>query len=349
VSLRSRREAGATKARLRSAFWPSVHAALAATLAWFVAHRVLGHPQPFFAPIAAAISLSTSYMRRSRRIVQMVVGVLLGIVVAEGLVAVIGTGAIALGVIVLVTILVAVLLGAGVFGEGMMFVNQAAVSAILVVTVRGTIAGERAVDVLVGGAAALVVGVLLFPAAPLPRLREAERAVLRSLASALEQVAELCRSGGTVQADWTLAVGYDIHRHLATLADARATARANVRIAPRRWHLRSVVAAEDRRIARLDLLANSTISLVRAVTLAIDASESLPSALEEQIIRYAEAMRSLADVPQPWPEAVVGHAAEIARQAIEHASEQRVDRAPIVASILRAGARDLLALTRQPD
>jgi uncharacterized membrane protein YgaE (UPF0421/DUF939 family) len=48
-----------------------------------VAHRVLGHSQPFFAPIAAAISLSTSYIQRSRRIAQMVGGVLLGIVVAE--------------------------------------------------------------------------------------------------------------------------------------------------------------------------------------------------------------------------------------------------------------------------
>lgn len=99
----------------------------------------------------------------------MVVGVLLGIVVAEGLVALMGTGAVALGVIALATMLVAVLLGAGFAGEGMMFVNQAAASAILVVTVRGqAIAGERAVDALVGGAVAVIVGVILFPAAPLP-------------------------------------------------------------------------------------------------------------------------------------------------------------------------------------
>ncbi len=340
--------ASGAKSRLRSALWPASHAALAAALAWFVAHRVLGHPQPFFAPISAAIALSTSHMRRSRRIVQMVVGVLLGIVVAEGLVSLIGTGAVALGVIVLATMLVAVLLGAGFVGEGMMFVNQAAASAILVVTVRGqAIAGERAVDALVGGAVALVVGVVLFPAAPLPRLRDAERAVLRSLASALGEVVAMLRSGDPVPPDWTLAAGYEIHSRLSLLAEARATARANVRIAPRRWHLRAAVAAEDQRIARLDLLANSTLSLVRAVTLAIDASDPLSSALLEQIDEFAQAVRALADRPQPWPQSVVDRAAHTARGAIAHATAQHVERDPVVASILRAGARDLLAVTQQ--
>lgn len=81
--------------------------ALAAALAWFVAHRVLGHPQPFFAPIAAAVAMSTNYFRRSRRALQMIVGVLLGIGVAEVLSALLGTSTIALGVTVLVTMLVA--------------------------------------------------------------------------------------------------------------------------------------------------------------------------------------------------------------------------------------------------
>lgn len=61
-----------------------VLAALAAAVSWYVAHHLLGHPQPFFAPIAAAISLSTSEVQRSRRIAQMVVGGRLGII-GEGL------------------------------------------------------------------------------------------------------------------------------------------------------------------------------------------------------------------------------------------------------------------------
>jgi uncharacterized membrane protein YgaE (UPF0421/DUF939 family) len=339
---------GAIRARrrVRGALWPAAHAALAAALAWVIAHRVLGHAQPFFAPIAAAIALSTSHMQRSRRIVQMVIGVLLGILVGELGSALLGTSTVALGVIVLATMLLAVMLGAGFVGEGMMFVNQAAASAILVVAVRGHgIGGERALDALVGGAVALVVGVILFPAAPLPRLREAERAVLRSLFSALDQVTALLRSGEQAQSDWTLAIGYEIHERLARLAQARLTAKANVRIAPRRWHLRPVVDAEDRRIARLDLLANSMLSLVRAVTGALDDGEPVPAGLQHQIASFATAIGALADAPQPWPESVTRNAVEIAKHAIDQATAQRVDRTPVIASILRAGGRDLLELT----
>jgi hypothetical protein len=57
----------ASFARLRLAWWPVVQAALASGLAWYVTHDALGHPQPFFAPIAAAISLSAFVGRRVMR------------------------------------------------------------------------------------------------------------------------------------------------------------------------------------------------------------------------------------------------------------------------------------------
>src|SRR5437762_9644581 len=100
-------------ARALDSWQPVALAAVAAALAWLIAHSLLGHPQPFFAPIAAAISLSTSRIQRSRRIVQMVIGVLLGIAIAELLSALIGTGTIAIGVIAFVTLSAAVLAGAG--------------------------------------------------------------------------------------------------------------------------------------------------------------------------------------------------------------------------------------------
>ena len=43
--------------RLRIARWPILQAALAAGMAWYIAHNLLHHAQPFFAPIAAAVSL----------------------------------------------------------------------------------------------------------------------------------------------------------------------------------------------------------------------------------------------------------------------------------------------------
>lgn len=336
--------------RVRAQFWAAAQASLAAALAWFVAHRLLGHPQPFFAPIAAAIALSTSYFGRSRRAVQMVVGVLLGIAIAELLSAALGTSTIALAATVLLTMVVALIIGGGFVGEGMMFVNQAAASAILVVTLRrhGT-GAERALDALIGGGAALVVGVIVFPAAPLPRLWGAERAVLASLADALDHVSQLLDGDTQPDPEWTLAAGYDIHEKLAGLAQARARAKANVRIAPRRWRLRPLVDAEDRRIARFDLLANAVLSLVRAATAGLEGGEPLPGQLKEQIGALAAALNDLARTPQPWPPELAHHVVGVARRAIGEAPASSVDRVPTVSAILRATARDLVAVTDQED
>ena len=50
---RGRSSARARVARLRAKSWHVGQAALAAGAAWFIATELLGHPNPFFAPIAA--------------------------------------------------------------------------------------------------------------------------------------------------------------------------------------------------------------------------------------------------------------------------------------------------------
>jgi uncharacterized membrane protein YgaE (UPF0421/DUF939 family) len=336
--------------RVRASFWAVLEASVAAALAWFVAHHVLGHQQPFFAPIAAAIAMSTNYFGRSKRAVQMVGGVLLGIGVAELLSALLGTSTIALGVTVMVTLLIALIVARGFVGEGMMFVNQAAASAILVVTLRrhGT-GAERAVDALIGGAAALLVGVILFPSAPLPRLWAAERVVLESLAATLERLSQLLRRREAPTPEWTLAASFDIHDKLAELAQARARARANVRIAPRRWHLRPLVDAEDRRVARFDLLANAVLSLVRTTVAGLEDGQSLPAWLEDQVRALAGALRNLAQTSQPWPPELVREVGALARDALDEAPAAPVDRVPMVSAILRATVRDLAAVIEGDD
>jgi uncharacterized membrane protein YgaE (UPF0421/DUF939 family) len=337
------------RARWRGAWESVILASIAASLAWLIAHSLLGHAQPFFAPIAAAISLSTSRIQRSRRIVQMVVGVLLGIAIAELLSALIGTGTVAIGVIAFVTLSAAVLAGAGFVGEGMMFANQAVASAILVVALhRAGTGSERAVDVLVGGAVALVLGVLLFPANPLAILRDAESTVLRALAEALERALAGAgsRPGDQPPAqrgedDWTLGVGYQVHQRLAVLARARATAHANVRVAPRRWRLRGVVDTEIARTAQLDLLANAVVGIVRAVN-------ALPGPLPAPLRRHTDALAvtldRLATVPQPWPVTLREHAREVAARTSEYADTVRVEPVATATAILGATAEDLSRL-----
>jgi uncharacterized membrane protein YgaE (UPF0421/DUF939 family) len=58
--VRARRRLEGALRRLRSSALPIVQCGLAAGAAWLVAHDVVGHERPFFAPIAAVISLGVS-------------------------------------------------------------------------------------------------------------------------------------------------------------------------------------------------------------------------------------------------------------------------------------------------
>jgi uncharacterized membrane protein YgaE (UPF0421/DUF939 family) len=337
----------AARLRARGALLPVALASLAAALAWLVAHRVLGHTDPFFAPIAAAVALSTSQTQRSSRIVQMVLGVLLGIAIGSLLGSLLGTSTPALGITVLATLLTACALGMGFLGSGMMFANQASASAILVVVLHHSGTGaERAVDAAVGGAVALIIGVVLFPAQPIPSLREAERGVLASLASALERVVALLGAGTPAEPGWTLTAAYEVHQRLARLAEARSSARAIVRVAPRRRRLRELVAAEDGRLARLHLLSDATLGLVRAATGALEDGHTLPAPLDGHIAALATAVRRLASTPQPWPPGLVRAVGEVAGAARDQRTGEHADWAPVVASTLRTAARDLEGVIR---
>ena len=88
---------------------------------------------------------------------QLIAGVMLGIVLADLLVRAIGAGLPQIGLLVVLAMLVAVILGGG-----ELLVSEAAVSAILVATLSST-PEVRLLDVLIGGGVALAVHTLVFP------------------------------------------------------------------------------------------------------------------------------------------------------------------------------------------
>jgi hypothetical protein len=77
---------------VRDEIWPVVQAAVAAGVAWFISYRLLGHPQPVFAPTAAVVSLAVGAGGRGRQAIQMLVGLGVGVAVGELLVLFLGTG-----------------------------------------------------------------------------------------------------------------------------------------------------------------------------------------------------------------------------------------------------------------
>src|SRR4051812_3048374 len=163
ASLEIRRERFALAAR------PILHTALAAAGAWLVAKHVVGHEQPFFAPVSAVITLGVTVGQRRRRAIEVAVGVALGIGVADGLVAAIGTGAAQIALVVALAMVAALIVGGG-----SLLATQAAISAVLVATLQppdGGITPDRFYDALVGGAVALLVSSLVFPIDPVGVVR----------------------------------------------------------------------------------------------------------------------------------------------------------------------------------
>jgi uncharacterized membrane protein YgaE (UPF0421/DUF939 family) len=331
--------------RVRRVAAPVVEASAAAGIAWWFAHDVLGHAQPFFAPIAATVALSTSHVQRARRSVQMIVGVLLGIGVSELLHPLLGSGAVSIGLVVLVTLTLAVGLGVGFVGEGMMFFNQAAASAVLVIALhRAGTGAERATDALVGGVVALVIGVGLFPADPLKLIWVAERSVLRSLLRILERRAAPAEEGSDLDMGWELTASHEVHARLSALTQARATARASVRVAPRRMPMRHAVEMEERRVARMYLLASAVLSLMRTVMDVSGHGVEPDPACAVEMDRLADALRSLLQAPRPWPARTLEQIAGGMRSLLDQPLALAAPESTIVTTAARRVAEDVIRL-----
>jgi uncharacterized membrane protein YgaE (UPF0421/DUF939 family) len=261
-----KRAARAGLKRLRALWFNLVQTSVAAGLSWYIAHDLLGHPQPFFAPIAAAVSLSISNVLRAQRAIQMMIGVTLGIGVGIAVQGLFGPGAVAIGVAAFLALCAAVFIGHGYIGQGMMFANQTAVSAILVLALyRSNVGLERMYDALIGGVVAIVVAVLLFPADPRTVLRSARIGVFGVLQGVLTRAADFAAGRREAPPDWPLSAVDRVHAQLGGLIEARTTARQVVRVAPRRWGLREAVRAADHQAVHVALLAGSVLELARAV------------------------------------------------------------------------------------
>ncbi|WP_431975364.1 FUSC family protein [Micromonospora haikouensis] len=175
--------------RVRQGWLPVVEATVAATVAWVLATRLVGHPQPFFAPAAALIVLGQARGQRMRRAVEVVLGVAAGVLVADVVVQALGPrNSWTVFTVILLTVVLAVAVGAS-----SVSVVQAAVSALYLVVVAPpteSLIPFRFVDALIGGAVALVASQLVDARRPLAPLVAEFRQTFEDLAGLLREVAD---------------------------------------------------------------------------------------------------------------------------------------------------------------
>ncbi|MEV4536182.1 FUSC family protein [Asanoa sp. NPDC049518] len=175
------------RGRLRSTWidrWVVLELGVAAGLAWFIAGTVLGQANAFFAPAAAVLVVGGSIGRQLRQTVELIVGVTVGLILADGLVHLIGRGPIQLAVVVVLAAGLALLVSGG-----KMLLNQATTTAVLIVALypsaNAGIFYERWLDALIGAGVALGVRAVVVPLMPLA-LRRATGALRAQLAEAFD-------------------------------------------------------------------------------------------------------------------------------------------------------------------
>ncbi|HET7476790.1 MAG TPA: FUSC family protein [Dermatophilaceae bacterium] len=329
--------------RLRQRAFFIVQCAFAAAAAWAFARYVLNHPAPFFAPVAAMLTLGQSYGQRLVRAFEVMVGVAVGVLFGDVFVHLFGTGPWQVGVAVLVSMSVAVLLGAGT-----LIVTQAAVNATVVITlVSQPSAGvNRWVDALVGGAIALAVATVV-PASPLRRPRWQAAVVARDLAGILADTATALRERDRDLARAALARARTSETALIQLRSLSKEGVEVVRLSPfRRGHLPAVQAIADL-VEPLDRAVRNTRVLVRRALVAVQGEEVVP---EGYIRLIADLGRVTGDIASGLQERrLLPDNVRNALGAVGRDSAQVAAHPGLSAEVMRAQVRstvvDLLMLT----
>lgn len=274
--------------RLRTNSRWFVQAALATALAWAAAIALFGHPRPIFAPVTALIVVSTTLGQRRRYAVEMVVGIALGIGIADVLFVLIGSGTLQIAAIVGGAMVVAVALG----GSGVL-VSEAAVSALLVVTIQppsSGLSGTRFLDSLLGGLIALAITSLL-PRNPVRAARRAAALPFAQIVATLEDVALALERADVMLAQRALARARAVDA--GAFEQAVAAGRETLQLAPFARATRARFTSYVRAQAQIDTTITSVESLSRGVVRALKFGDNVPAPMPEAIRDLSSAVRRL--------------------------------------------------------
>jgi len=278
--------------RLRGRMWPIMQTAASAVAAWYVALALLGHDQPLFAPVAAVIALGATVGQRGQRAFELVGGVILGILVADLIVAAIGTGPWQAGVMVVLAMGTAVALG----GRELL-VAEAAVSAILIATLPGAGAGfppERFLEAIIGGGVALLASVLLFPPDPALLVGRALNRLFADLGRALGDTAQALEHGDTEAAERAQERAQALSLHLIDIRQELLDVGEAARFAPPRRRARSQLARIEQSLGAVDYAARDVTVLARNALRFLRAGAIAPEPLHEAVAALADATWELA-------------------------------------------------------
>jgi uncharacterized membrane protein YgaE (UPF0421/DUF939 family) len=247
--------------RLRTTLLPILETAGAAVAAWYLAKLLFGHRETGFAAIAAVICLGATMGQQRERALELTGGVVVGVLIADLLVGLLGSGPPQVGLMIVLAMSAAVLVGGGT-----MLMTEAAVSAIIIGSSASSSLGVfpvRPLEALVGGSVAFAVHSLLFPPDPLLHVGRAANEVFSGLGRTLRDVAAALRTSDRALAERALVAARSIDGDVRALNDALALGRETARLAPRRRSARGALERQEEIARHLDFAVRNTRVLAR--------------------------------------------------------------------------------------
>lgn len=234
--------------------------AVAGGVAWWVASALLGHARPVFAAIAAVICLAGGQGERARQAVDLVAGVLAGVLVGE-IVRYTGSGS---GVFQVVVVVVLGMLAAAAIDYRRLAYIQGAASALFVLVLPPLQnPASRFVDAVVGGALGLLGSQVLFTPDPVTLVAASLHRVLGRVEEALATAARSLEEEGPEAAETAKRLARDARSDLADLSNQRRIAhqirRRTVRGRRRAARLRQL----DETLDHVDVLVAATVLLTQ--------------------------------------------------------------------------------------
>ncbi|WP_181312221.1 FUSC family protein [Nocardioides campestrisoli] len=311
--------------------------------AYAIATHLLGHQQAFFAPIAAVIVLVAGAGLRQRMLLELVLGVAVGVLVGELLILAIGRGAWQLALVVVLATSSA--LFAGLRGVA---ITQAANSGVLMAAVVPAVGASdpavtRFLDALVGGLCGLAM-VLLLPRNPTRDLGREVRPLLTELAGILDELAVAMRAGDPGAAETTLARARGLQERVTAAQNTAANVAEVAAMSPVRWRQRPEVARYAGALTDVDNAIRDARVLARRLSSMLRMGERCSPSMTASVealsrgVRIFESDFAAPGLPQDAEENLV----EAVRLAMESLTDRMTLNRAAVVSQIRSLAADLL-------
>ena len=277
--------------RVRASALPLAQSALAAGLAWELARRIPHHQRPYFAPIAAVLSLGVALGQRSQRAVEVSLGVAVGVLVGDVLVNWVGVGTWQITCGVALAMVTAVFMGGSV-----LVINQAAASAVLITALPLSFSGRfyyRFEDAVVGGAVAVVVNLILLPLDPLAVVARSKRPLFEAVVAELVSCADALEQGSAALATDALMRLRDAEPLLRDFQAAVEAGRETARLAPLRRRSKMHLSTLTDAGVQLDRIVRNQRVMIRRIVRLLTDSPVPVAELATSMQLLASAIRSL--------------------------------------------------------